>query len=378
LDLVLGAIEAVGQFLAQLSGIGVSAVANQGLEDTVSGDLSILYSYNANTAAIDAGQQFTSLFDTLKQASSAGFTQFAVTAGDNESLIFRLTYPQPPAPVLVDPRKGIFATPSISVNPTSVIAGQSLTLSGEYFKPVFVNSAVVDWNQTVAGPPQGTVSYLIPPLSRPHTATVTGLSFQLTGLSPSTNYVFQVQECDQITCTPLSSTLVLTTDPAGSNQVAFSLDKTSNTFGSALTLPAGGSFSVPEVIPAGTAPGLHTLYATAGIQQASASVDVCAATGCGPTLEMLGSNGVPDAPGALTNPGSPITLAGFNFDAGQTVTFTVDSSSGTKIGSTTVSSIGRFQGTYTMPYVPYGAHTVVAASAGATAKFSVTVPSPAQ
>ncbi len=115
---------------------------------------------------------------------------------------------------------------------------------------------------------------------------------------------------------------------------------------------------------------------TSNPQQASATITVCAASGCVPTISLINSatNTVQPAPGQVENT-FPVTLRGDGFLPNQPVTVFIDSPTGTKVGAAGVAASGTFQATFTMPSVQGGNHQFVAVetSGGKTVQASVPV-----
>jgi hypothetical protein len=191
------------------------------------------------------------------------------------------------------------------------------------------------------------------------------LTYEASNLTAGKQYTFYVNECDAISCAPTSNQLTISTSPAGSDQVTFSLDRISNVIGPKATVSVNGTFSATVPIPSNTTPGQHTLYANVGTEQAEMPINICPATGCNPTLTVL-YDGVAVAPGWRIEAGFPIDFYGTSFTAGRTVTLTVDSAGGTRIGSATVGSNQSFNQTFTMPSVSPGTHNIVATETVAT------------
>ena len=326
---IAGLIVSAAEFLDQIGGITVDLLCNDHLRDEVSAHLSFMGSYTAGVAAFDANRDFSGLYQGLYAAQTVGFTQFAITGGDDGSLIFRVTYPAPAAPFLQDDR----------------------TVNGgiqNLFPPTPPQSNLwffVYFNQLGTFFPVGEF-----PTNQ--------LSFEMTNLSPGTSYEFQVYECDKITCAPWSNTLLTSTDKSGSDQVTFTLENNA-TLGGA-TLGPDGTFTGTAKIPAATKPGLHTLTATVGAQKASRPITVCPGV-CGPMLEVIDPS--THTPTSTVVVGSSYTVDGFFLPAGKTIALTFDSVQGTNVGYATVVKDGPL-GSYTIPSVLPGTHTLIASSNG--------------
>jgi hypothetical protein len=391
---------ALGTVGTELAGIVVSDIANADLRDTVSADLNI-YSSSLGGAGVQIGQDFAGFYQALNTPSLFSPGQganLAITGGSDGSLIFRFTDGDPP-PVLSDGRVRytgpILIPPTIGATQTDVVGGQSLTISGDYFPPAYTTHLPMSWSTSVGVPAQSTLLVAnASPLALLQTIQTNQFSSVVTNLTPGRAYQFRVSECGQISCSPWSNWLDITTDSSGTDQVTFSLDQLSNRIGSPATLGIGGSFSAAVTIPSGTTPGTHTLYAIVGAQQASMQITVCSSSGCPPTLVELN----PDTGQAETQPGiviqgSSIVLAGANFTPGQAVTISVDPLttvcvplfgsqcvSGPTLGSATVGANGSFTGTFTMPSVTSGTHTLgVETGAGSVlATYRIFVEAPAQ
>lgn len=376
---IAGLIVSAAEFLDQIGGIAVDLLCNEHLRDDVSAHLSFLGSYTAGVAAFDANRDFTGLYQGLSAAQTVGFTQFGITGGDDGSLIFRVTYPATVAPLLQDDRtvnggiQNLFQ-PTLTLNPPAVPAGNSLTVSGVYFKPSYAHALKVDWNKTVWGPPQSTLWFFAYISQLGGFFPIAGfptnqLTFEMTNLSPGTSYEFQVYECDKITCAPWSNTLQTSTDKSGSDQVTFTLEN--NTILGGATLGPAGTFTGTAKIGAATKPGLHTITATVGAQKASRQITVCAAV-CGPMLEVVDPS--TNTPTSTVVVGSSYKVDGFFLPAGKTIAVTFDSLQGTNVGYATVGKDGTLQGSYTIPSVLPGTHTLIASSSGQElAKLSIYV-----
>jgi hypothetical protein len=76
--------------------------------------------------------------------------------------------------------------------------------------------------------------------------------------------------------------------------------------------------------------------------------------------------------GSNISVGKQDTLEGFSFVPGQTIDITIDTPQGTHVGYATAKD-GTFTGSFTIPSVPSGPHTLVASSNGQTLATSVSV-----
>jgi hypothetical protein len=397
---VFGLILSVEQFVTQVGGIILDLACNNHLRDDVSSQLDpsgtgLWFSNSLRSAKDTVYQDFNEFFQGLYAAQPFGFTQLGVTAGDDGSLIFRVTYPAPVAPTLVDdrtqknPYQGLIQV-NITANPPAIPAGQSLIVTGSSFSPNYSTALQLDWNKTVWGKPQTSLyealfipqqSIFVPlgvfPINAP---LIANPFWQVTGLSPSTMYQFMVRECDQITCAPWSNLLTTSTVAAGSHQVALTFDGNlilCGTVGQDCPIPIGnatlgpdGGFTGTATIPGSTSAGLHTITATVAGQHASTQVVVCDPKGCPASLWLLGPSNDVVSEGGLVYAGSGFTLEGFSFSPSQTVDVTFDSPQGLSAGFASVGTDGSFKVSFAMP-VLLGTHKLVASSNGQTLATSI-------
>jgi len=359
----------VGQFLAQVADIEITAVLNAHLRDLISANLNINISNALGTAVQHSGQDFGALFNDLA-AHGSDFSTLTVSAGNDDSLIFRLTDPAPGKPGVhnkpadLNSQPSIIA-PSIGVAQPQVKQGDKIQVLGQFFPFTYVTRLVIDWDRNVFGnqtqselrwgPQGGAVTDL----------TTSDFSFEADNLTPNTIYVFQVRECDLITCSPFSDPLLATTQAKGSDSVAFRLDSPSVLVLGTATIGNDGSFAGFATIPLTTTTGSHSLEATVGNAAAVTTISVCSVSGCQPALGLVNpDNGTLEAPGSVVQISTPVRLRGNNFTAGQTVSVTIDTLQGTQLGTTTVGSDGTFDATFTMPSTTVGSHTLIAAQTG--------------
>ena len=330
------------KFLVQLgeiyaAGFGNGQIPNNGLgslADVISGDLTYIGSSTAGNGARQASSDFANLYAGLAGGYPVGFRQFDISVGSDDSLVFRLTYPAPPAPAVYNAvtilnNSNSFANASIKVNPSQATAGQQVTVTGSGFQGTYTTRAEIGWTRTVIGPPTTEISWTSAAQSGQASTSQTDFEISTT---PNTRYRFSVHECDPITCSPWAQ-FTLTTQAAGSDQVTLWLDASSAPSGLAglLTTPQpnavgtimpDGTFSANLTIPPGTAPGKHTITAEAtgptGPESPSVPFTVCAAGGCGPAMEVVQKTVVATL---------PVTIDFFDFPAGQ-VNVYVDSTTG--------------------------------------------------
>jgi hypothetical protein len=130
------------------------------------------------------------------------------------------------------------------------------------------------------------------------------------------------------------------------------------------SLSASGGFTMSINIPATQPPGAYDLIAVQGGNQlASTSIQVVAAGQALPTAVEV--YGWPDTSSpAPVFDGTTIDLVFQGFDPG-TVTVTVDSTSGTLLGTTTSPGTGMFTASFAWPGLS-GTHTLYAQSSVAT------------
>lgn len=245
-----------------------------------------------------------------------------------------------------------------------VVAGQTIPVTATFFKGAYVNTLNIAWNRTVLGATTSELTWGPPPA----VVTTSALTFNAIDLKPGTEYGFWVHECDAITCAPPSELLKTSTEAVGSNDVVFWLDNdTAQKLGSNVVGTTGGTFQTNVLIPASTAPGAHLLHAgvlSSPNASATASITVCQAGGCGPSVAVLNtSNNTLYPPGSVVEVGLPVVLRGSRFTPGNSVAIFVDTIQGPKAGSAPVGPLGNFQASFTMPTVVAGQHRFLAVEA---------------
>ncbi|MGB0075325.1 MAG: fibronectin type III domain-containing protein, partial [Terracidiphilus sp.] len=263
--LISAVVEALKTLITNAGAI-VADVANANLRDQVSSDLSqYLESASAGKAITDEANAFNLLFAALGSANSMGFTQFDIAPGPapDHTLQFRLTYPPPAKPKLENAAAASnkelhLVPPTIGTGGQQVKPGVPFLVNGSNFLLAYTDELDIDWGQTVAGVAKSQLQWGLKDGTM-QTVPVDMDNFKATNLKPSTAYQFRVQECDAITCSPWSDWLEASTESSGSGIVKLWLDNnTSQPIGTAPLGPNGG-FAIKATIPAGTAPGTHTI-----------------------------------------------------------------------------------------------------------------------
>jgi hypothetical protein len=330
----------------------------------------------ANTAS----QSFKTLFLALDSASAVGFTNLDIEQGPKSSLIFKLTY-LPAKPELqntiVAANKGIHLTPpSIGSGVRQIKPGFPFLVRGNNFPLPYANALDISWNKTVAGVANTTVQWGPKggqTQNSPPVLLVT--KFHAPDLKPSTSYQFRVHECDVIACAPWSEWLEASTQSGGSNDVDVWLDSdAAHPIGNGVVAP-NGSFIVKTTMPAGTAPGNHTVNAGKG-GKPEASFQI-AVTGTGKGGPGGGNAGGPSIsvmntqthtafkpPINLLYP-STFRLRGNGFAPGVTVTVHLDSATGPQLGTSIPNKVGVFAGNFQLPMTQTGPHKLFAVQAAA-------------
>ena len=188
------------QFLAQLGDIGITSVLNQHVRDMVSAKLN-LSSLTAGVAAVNIAKDFDSLYSDLLAGQTVGFTTFGVDVGNDNGLVFRLTYPAPGKPgvhnkLQENNNAPSIIHPAISLGLPQVKQGGQVQVMGNYFPAAFATELVMTWDRTVwARTAQTEVRW--GPQGGPVADQMTNqFSFQANNLKPNTTYTFQVHECD--------------------------------------------------------------------------------------------------------------------------------------------------------------------------------------
>lgn len=367
-SLVAAVVQAL-KLLITNAGAIVADVANSHLRDEVSAKLSPLYSGAASQAAMRTSDAFNGLFEALNSARDVGFTQLDIDMGPKQSLQFRLTYPVPAKPVLHNTAKGLhLVSPSVGTGVQNVRPGAPLLVHGDNFRTASVNGVDIEWQSTVSGVAKTTVQWGPKAGQMQETETASN-SFQADNLKPGTPYQFRVHNCDSITCAPWSDWLTASATGGGSNDFAIWLDNDSgHPIGSGVILPSG-SFVTKVVIPAGTAPGPHTLRVATGSKSrtdddnptASADITVCSPQGCGPAISVIDSQTqiAFKPPINLLYP-STFMLHGDHFAPGVVVTLHLDSATGPKLGTAIPNKLGIFEAGFQLPFTQTGGHKLVA------------------
>jgi len=365
---VAAAAAIAGAISVAIKGIGtaIASVNDQHLRDQVSAWIvGFIGSGTVAANAKSASAQFQDLFQQAYFAQLAGLKGFGVGVGAGFGLDFTMGYAPPAKPVVRNITASQNATslfsPTIALAQPQVQPGETVAVQAESFRGAYVNELDVGWNKTVIGSPSTAVNW-----GPPNTTTSTNsLTFQAKNLKPGTQYGFRVRECDGITCSPWSETLVTKTEAGGSNEVFFYLDSDSAHPVGAATLSdsSGAAFTTPITIPNSTKPGAHVLNAAVlGKSVATAPLTVCELSGCGPTLSVVNtSNGTLYTTRVVVEKGNGVTLRCSKFAYGGIVTIFVDSATGTKVGTAAVGPAQNCQTTVTVAFaMTSGQHTFVA------------------
>jgi alpha-tubulin suppressor-like RCC1 family protein len=314
-----------------------------------------------------------------------GFSQFLISVPfDTSPLTWTMTHPADAAPVAYDisSQSGIIglAGASIATSTVQVQPGADVSLAGSGYPPNQATAIDLGWSDTILG---GTVlerSDIQWGIGSPTTflliENVTGnLSQVFTNLQPNTTYAFEVSECDQITCTPYSQVLDVTTTGAAS-AVDIALDAISNVLQTVPVDPLG-NLSTTITIPISTAPGPHTIMAVVdGTEVASVAIFV-SGMGAQPFIEIF-DDGAEVSTSNSTFPGlvmdfDTITVNGYGFPVGDTVAITLDGT-GSDLGSgATVQPDQTFTAAFVMYAPNNGDYTIVASTQSATASAPVDV-----
>jgi hypothetical protein len=369
----LSVVGLIGELVYDLFKYGIGglyeATCDSNLGMTV--NASLAGEFNTTTIvkmANQASDAFKPLFLALDSGSDVGFTNLdIVEGGANHALQFRLTYPAPAKPTLKNGaatlNKGIHLTPpSIGTGGQQVKPGVPFLVSGSNFLLAYTDELDIGWDKTVAGIAKSQLQWG-PKGGTMQTVSVDVDGYKAASLKPSTAYQFRVQECDTITCSPWSDWFDTSTESSGSGTVRLWLDdNAAQSIGTAPLGPDGGVV-IKATIPAGTAPGIHTLNAgTKGTTpDASAQITVAGGSGVAATIAVMNTmtHTAYAPPINLLDP-STFTLRGDGFTPGTTVTLHLDSAAGTKLGTAVPNSAGIFLGSFDLPSTSTGSHQLVA------------------
>jgi hypothetical protein len=345
-----------------------------------------------------------------------------------------VSVPDAAAKAVSTPAQPSFTRPTISANRPSVLAGSQIQISGIYFPPNMDFShalpvTIAQGGSILGGVCQGGATELQwgpTNNAQAHNERLTGdakyscgTHFDARGLTPGTAYEFRARDCDAITCSPWSALAKGSTSTAnsGAGTVSLTIDgapETANAqaagpgrvsalqrakvvaptpapapgrisavsrtplilaslgtnIGSAVVTPQG-TFTANVTIPAGIAPGSHTIKAVDGSATAEITVVVAGASAGGSNASIMmvgllrGESGCPNHPISSTQTDATFVLFGAGFAPGA-VTLHLDSPAGAAIGSATPGRDGSF--CQTMPGIPgrsAGAHKLVAVQNGA-------------
>ncbi|WP_123740344.1 hypothetical protein [Salana multivorans] len=351
--------------------VTVSGLASPGVTVAGSGypgNTSVTVSLDGTTAGTVTTNASGAFTYTLTRAGvAAGAHTVRATDGTNEA---QATLTVTEDPVVYDPE--------VSVTPASVtvsgLASPGVTVAGSGYPAN--TSVTVSLDGTTAGTAttnaSGAFTYtLTSPGVAPGAHTVRATDGTNEASATLTVTEDPVVYDPEVTLTPSSVTVSGLASPgvtvAGSGypantSVTVSLDGT--TAGTATT-NASGAFTYTLTSP-GVAPGAHTVRATDGTNEASATLTVT-------EDPVVYDPEVSVTPASVTVSGlaSPgVTVAGSGYPANTSVTVSLD---GTTAGTATTNASGAFTYTLTSPGVAPGAHTVRATDGTNEASATLTV-----
>jgi len=233
-------------------------------------------------------------------------------------------------------------------------------------------------------------------------------SYDAKNLAPATPYQFRARDCDAVTCSAWSSLLRVSTTAAGSDsgKVVLTIDGGGppvvgrsrlgqevagppvvgrSRVGQKVDLPATahtqeigsgvinaqGTFTIAAMIPAGVAPGAHTIHAVNGSITAETPITIASSNASGRQASLMmvgllrGESGCPNHPINSTVTGDTFMVLGSGFAAGA-VGIHLDSANAVTLGTATAAADGTFcQRLSGVPASQAGAHTLVAVQKGA-------------
>jgi hypothetical protein len=283
-------------------------------------------------------------------AQTQGFTEFAPFISQG-TLGFRLTHPEE-APTVWTAGAGapVLLTPQLAVSESQVFAGATDTAIGSQFPQQVSTNVSIAWSDPLGS--VTTTNVVWGPVNGPQT-TVTqnrtsfgGGLFTASNLTPNTFYQFTVQDCDVLTCSPVSNTLIAYT---GTGSVALVLTTASGPIqvGTATLDPTSG-FSTTITIPSNVPPGTYLLSAVVE-GQTLATTGLTVIQGGQPTLEFYDAQSGTGTQGNQTCGSSPcwqvywgssISMKGEGWTPGP-VTVVLNESTGPATYTTTASSAGE-------------------------------------
>lgn len=311
-----------------------------------------------------------------------------------------------PTPAGEVPAGGVpsFTRPMLSTAQPVITAGSAVSLRGQHF-PTAVNLATTlpvglthddRDNSARLGERPGGVCFggggtdvEFGPVGGPLrverlTASAQGAcapAFAPQDLRPATAYQFRARDCDPFTCSPWSGVSRSTTTQIdrSSGKVGLELDRQVPL--GVVAVDAAGNFDVPVTIPAGTAPGAHTIRAATRSVAAEVSVQVAAAGGGRASLTMVGllrgETGCPNHPITTTQTDDTFLLFGAGFAVGA-VRIALDGPDGASLGTVPVGPDGSFCQRLRSPGADKaGPHAIVGVQGGtAVARMAVTFVAP--
>ena len=321
--------------------------------------------------------------------------QFDVSL-DRGVIAYTLTHPPIPAPSLQvigteTPAQASFFHPTLSTTRPVVAAGTVFDLTGRYFPgeavsnnsmpASFSRSETCLWKSTdlqisAAAFPHapGTINVRTSPLPQAPSVQHLGptangacpVSYTAQALKADTPYAFSARDCDKVTCSPYSPTIIATTAKLNPNRHVLALTLDGSTPLGTVTLSNAGTFATNLTLPPGITAGAHTIRAANSVFAAEMSVTVpgtSVASGKG-SLTLVGvlrgEVGCPAHPLTSTATGDGFMLFGTGFSPG-VVGIHLDNAVGLNLGNASAAADGTFcQRMGGVPATMAGVHKLVA------------------
>jgi hypothetical protein len=297
-----------------------------------------------------------SLFKVINLAGppcvTLGLTQCAFSIANNSTLTLTITHPLDPGPTIEDANNpsGVIAfAPTLAATATEATPGSAITAFGVNFPVDTTTSLSLQFANTSSGTPfQAQVrhdgqNYMIQAPSGSNASPV--YTYNPTGLTPGTTYVFDARCGDQITWSQWGPEFSLATLPTQIVDLMLSPIDGGATWllGSAPLPPANTTWTCPATIPAQTPMGQYNLEARlAGTLIAATPINIVTTLTAG--IDIVD----PTTMAVINRPffGDQLfTLRGYGFPAGP-VTIDFD---GTPVATATAASDGGFTIDLTTP-----------------------------
>jgi hypothetical protein len=304
------------------------------------------------------------------QCVTLGLTQCAFSIANNSTLTLTVTHPLDPGPTIEDANNpgGVVAfAPTLAATATEAMPGTAVTAFGVNFPVDTTTSLDLMFANTSSGTPtqaqvrHGGQNHMIQAPSGSNTGVV--YTYNPTGLTPGTTYVFNARCGDQITWSQWSSDFSLPTLPSQIIDLMLSPIGGGQTWqlGSAPLPPANTIWTCPGTIPAAAPTGQYNLEARlAGTLIAATPINIVTILAAG--IDIIDPTTMAVVNGIFFG-NQLFTLRGYGFPAGP-VTISFD---GVQVAMGAAGSDGSFTINLTTPANVSVGETVNVTATGGTA-----------